>query len=249
MMRITGIVILVLSVGLASCETDPVPEPATGDVKFVVKLMNDTQEVKLNDKISLKKEYDLNLSLFKMYLTRIEATDKDGNIRTAKDVALVGLGNDNENSFTAQLPVGNYDQFKMGFGVDAAQNNADHKSFPNSHPLATYQSMYWDMLKYRFVKMEGKADSRTGGPTNILVAYHTGTDPLYQRKTFSESLNISVDAVTEVVLQIDLNEILDGPAGSIDFATQNQTHSDPSGLSIARVFMENLAASAEVEVK
>ncbi len=236
--------LLVLMLLISSCKNDK-KELKEGVLKVSVELYNGNERVSINDTVRLTDEYDFFISLFRLYLAEVEVRDNTGSYEVSS-IELVDPASDLDNSFSAEILVGDYNSLELGFGVDPLQNDMDPGSFPNEHPLSSYQSMYWSMLKYRFAKFEGKAKSRLTGQDNIFVAYHPGLDSLYQKKNFDLSFSVSETATTQLVLSIDLNEILDGPAGKIDLATEPQTHSTPADFDIARKFMVNLAASAKL---
>lgn len=216
-------------------------------LKVTVELYNGSERVSIYDTVSLTDEYDFYLSLFRLYLAEIEVKGTDGT-KEVSSIELVDPASDLDNSFSVTIEEGDYQSLEMGFGVDAIQNDMDPGSFANEHPLSAYQSMYWSMLKYRFAKFEGNATSRITGQNNILVAFHPGTDDLYQQLSFDLNINIRDGATTEILMRLDINDFLDGPGGQIDLATEPQTHSEPSDIHIARAFMANLAASAKVSV-
>ncbi len=246
MIRITVILSLFL---LDACEPDPNPVfEEKANIRIELTLMNDTQRVLLHDTVALADEYDFYLSLFRLYLSKVRFLNENGEEVPLKDIALLDPGSNTANSFTGSIPEGNYHELRVGFGVDHEQNNLDPASFENSHPLSSYQSMYWTMLKYRFAKFEGKASSRLNSNDNIFVSYHPGTDEAYHTRNFPIDFSPAVGSNTTIRLVLDINEILDGPGGKIDFATEATTHSMPSDIQIAKKFMENLAASADLIV-
>lgn len=235
---------LVLVVG-TSCKEDK-KELGEGMLKVSTELYNGNERVSIDDTVALTDEYNFYLSLFRLYLAQVEIKGNEGT-KLISAIELVDPAGNN-NSFSAKIAEGDYDTFELGYGVDAIQNDMDPGSFDNAHPLSSYQSMYWSMLKYRFAKFEGKAKSRTSGVDNIFIAYHPGTDDLYEKKSYPLNVKIRNGVTTEIKLRMDINAFMDGPGGKIDMATEPQTHSEPSDIHIARKFMENVAASAKVSV-
>lgn len=237
---------LFTAVAFTACKPDPEPAQEKATVTMEISLMNGSEPVMLNDTVNMAAEYDLFLSLFRLYLSNARLVAENGDEAMLTEVALLDPASDKLNYIRASVPPGTYKELKVGFGVDPAQNDMDPSSFENAHPLSSYQSMYWSMLKYRFAKFEGKATSRMGGPANIFVSYHPGTNALYQQKSFPVDLGLVLNDEATLSLFIDINEIVDGPAGSIDFATEKSTHSTSSDIQIAEKFMKNLAASADL---
>ena len=94
--------------------------------------------------------------------------------------------------------------------------------------------------------LEGLAISKKD-TVNIPFAYHTGTDPLYQVKTFDTDISSSSSALGyNLNFSIDLNILFDGPGGKIDIPTQSFTHSEGPSLVVAGIFMENLKAAIQL---
>lgn len=232
----------VFALALAGCgEQDEQASMLT----FEMELTNGGEKVSINDTVHLEEEYDFYMSLFRLYLSKITLTTTSGDLIPVENVVLLSPANDGQNSFSASVPTEAYNKLSVGFGVDPVQNNLKPENFQNEHPLSSYQSMYWTMLKYRFAKFEGKAFSRLDDVNdNIMVAYHPGTDELYHSRSFDIDLSESPDY--HLKLSLDINEIMNGPAGKIDFATEATTHSTPEDIHIAEKFMKNIAASADV---
>ena len=234
----------------ASCKEDTkeTEEPRNGTFEVSVKLYNGTEEVTIGDTLSMTDDYDFYISLFRLYLAEIQLRSADG-AETVSSIELVDPAGA-ANSFSASVPSGSYSSFELGYGVDAVQNDMNPGSFPNEHPLSSYQSMYWSMLKYRFAKFEGFAYSRTvDSLTNIGVAYHPGTDPLYEKRSYDVNINIEDGSTSGLIMKMDINDLLDGPGGKIDLGLEPQTHSEPSDIHIAQKFMVNLAEAVTIEAK
>jgi hypothetical protein len=229
-----------------ACEEDN-KESKEGMVKLSVELYNGTERVMIDDTVSLQ-DYNFYISLFRLYLAEIQISGSGSN-HEISSIELVDPASTDANSFSAAVPEGDYSSLELGFGVDAVQNDMDPGSFPNEHPLSSYQSMYWSMLKYRFAKFEGFADDRsTPQNDNIGIAYHPGTDALYHKESYPLDIKVRDGQTTEIMMRMDINDLLDGPGGKIDFALEPQTHSEPSDIHIAIKFMDNLAAAANVSL-
>lgn len=225
-----------------SCEEDEKRE-LQKKVNFSIDLMSNGEEVNVTDTIDFNADYRFYLSTFKAYLSNISLVDAIGNETMLEDVVLIDFERDQTVDFSISLPAGEFTKVKFGLGLDAAQNASDPISFSNDHPLASYQGMYWSMIKYRFAVLEGLALPKSGS-SNIPVTYHTGTDPLYNVVVLDTDINSSSSALDyRLNITIDLNTIFDGPAGKIDFATESSTHSVGPALKTAEIFMDNMAAS------
>lgn len=235
----------VLFAGTA-CKEDN-KESKEGMLKVSVELYNGSERVMVDDTVKLQ-DYNFYLSLFRLYLAEVEISNANGT-REISSIELVDPASTDANSFSVKVPEGDYNSFELGYGVDPVQNDMDPGSFPNEHPLSSYQSMYWSMLKYRFAKFEGFADSSaTAKNENIGIAYHPGTDPLYHKKSYDLDIKVRDGQTTEIMMRMDINDIMNGPGGKIDLGTEPQTHSEPSDIHIAIKFMDNLASAVKVSM-
>lgn len=246
MKKINFLGILALVFLFSTCEKDPPIEPTK--LKFIVTMSDGQKSVGQNEDISLSNNQDLNISLFRLYFSNITLF-KEGSEVEIKDVVLLDPGIDGENSFTVEMDEGTFSAIRFGLGVNALQNDENPGDFANDHPLSTYQSMYWSMLKYRFSKFEGKANitGQIGSANDVALAFHPGTDALYQKLTLSKSISIKAESTTTININIDLNEMFSG-ANPFDLTDENetQTHSNSSDIQIAQKFMENLKASISI---
>ncbi len=226
-----------------SCEED-VKKTYEKKAEFSVSLESNSMPANLHDTVDFTTDYRLYLSTFKAYLSNITLIEEGGKEVMVKDIVLINLDHDESSSFSITLPSGQFTKMRIGIGLDPEQNDSDPNSFANSsNPLSSYQGMYWSMVKYRFVVLEGLALPKRD-TVNIPFAYHAGTDPLYQIKTFETDINSSSSALGySFNLSIDLNTLFDGPAGKIDIPTQSFTHSEGPNLAVAATFMENLKAA------
>ncbi len=230
---------------MASCEDD-VKQTYQKKATFNISLENSSSDLSLFDTVDFSADYRMYITTFKAYLSNITLLSADGAETIIKDVELVNLQNDETSSFTLDLPSGNFTKVRVGLGLNPQQNDSDPNSFPNANPLSSFNGMYWNMLKYRFVVFEGLALSKKD-TVNIPFTYHTGTDPLYQVKTFDTDVNTSGSALGyQLNFKIDINTIFNGPAGKIDIATQSFTHSEGSSLAVAATFMENFKAAIQL---
>lgn len=242
------LVVLFVALALAgtACKSEN-KESKKGMVKVTMQVYNGSERVYDFDTVHMTREYDFYLELFRLYLAEIELKGANGS-KSLSSIELLDPASKTANSFSVEMPEGDFDTFELGYGVDPVQNDLDPGSFDNDHPLSSYSSMYWSMLKYRFAKFEGKASSRDTAISNIFIAYHPGTDPLYHKKSYSVPVKVRNGQTTEIIMKMDINDLVDGPGGSIDFAKEPQTHSELSDIAIAIKFMANLAEAVEVNL-
>jgi hypothetical protein len=228
----------------------PTPLVNTNQVEFTVRLKTENDFIIGNDTALLKNGYEAAFSLFKIYLSNLKVVDSTNSHTDIGDVVLVDPIDINNNTFTLDVPYGTYDKLNFGLGLDAQTNNSQPSSFQNEHPLSTFQSMYWSMLKYRFAKIEGKSDlaGNFGDNNDILLSYHTGTDAMYRTIEIDDTnfdANFVIDdvATIEVEIIIDLDKLFDGAGGSIDISNESSTHSTPAQMAFTTKLTDNLASS------
>lgn len=235
----------------AACKEDVKEEytpSKTVELKIVV--TDNGSPMMLTDHADLSTGFDFELNLFKLYLSNITLTNTDGTDELVKGVDIVSIGEDGENVVQLSIPYGNYKSLKLGYGLDADQNNSDPSSFDSDHPLSNWQSMHWPMIKYRFVKLEGYATSLTDS-SEFLVSIHPGTDPLYQIKsyTFDNGLTVNDNSNSSLELSVDINDLFDGPGGIIDFINGgDQVHMTGADDEFGERFMVNMASGFELNV-
>lgn len=245
---VLGVLAFVFSI--SSCTKDSEDKQESGKLKFNVVLTDGVKPVNQNEVISLSNGQEINVSLFRLYFSNISLSQFDASTELLiKDVALLDPGVDGSNSFTVELDGATFSSIKFGLGVDAIQNDQNPGDFPNEHPLSTYQSMYWSMLKYRFAKFEGKGnlDGQLGSTSDVAIAFHPGTNPLYKKLVLPVNVTIKEGTTSTVNINININEIFAGnnPFDLTD-GSETQTHSTASDIQIAEKFMENLKTSITI---
>jgi hypothetical protein len=230
---------------LSSCTDDDTQNSdVTTSLSVNVVMKSSNNVVRQGETIELANDQDIIISLFRVYLSNISLTTSSGAEVELKDVALVDPSSVGDNTFTVNLKGNTFTAINFGLGVDADMNDMNPGDFAQEHPLSTYQSMYWSMLKYRFVKFEGKANSKgnLGNLDDIPIALHPGTDALYKSVQLPVDFSVATGDKAEMTLEIDMDELFSGSNG-FDFETESQTHSTTSDIQIADKFMTNLAAS------
>lgn len=247
-MKIWKLLALLVMAGLLhSCKDDdngPEPQPKA-TVNFKLDLQHKGSDVHLFDTIALNANSDFYLSLFRIYLSHISAVAEGGNMQELKDVAIFSPGTDSASSFSASIPAGEYQAFDIGFGLDAQQNDADPASFPAGHPMSLEETMYWPMMKYRFVKFEGVLFE----DTSYAIAYHPGLDIMYMSKNYSQQFSAAENDEIDVHLILDMGKLLDGPAGLVNYRQIPQWHGDSATMAVAQLFMANLVQSSSLEIR
>lgn len=188
--------------------------------------------------------YQFRMDVMKMYLSRIKMTGTKQNY-DIEDVIFFNYKNGSTFTLTDTIPAGEYNGFNFLAGLDSVHNNSNPSSFNINHPLSTAQSMYWGMLKYRFLVMEGIIYDASGKELNS-VSYHTGVDLV---KLSSTPKTIKADDQNPITIQVkfDLAKIFTASANTIDPTKEVFTHSSPgSEYTLANKVMTNFVAGTTV---
>lgn len=217
--------LFICSTFLISCNKDK--DSVT--VQFTIKTSNKTPN---------NRAYQLAVAKTKILFSNFEYIDKNNNEILVKDVFLLTSANTN---FKFTFPGGDYSKFKFSFGLDKTKNNTTPSSYPSSSPLSVETGLYWDMLKYRFLILEGNVDnSITKNQTPATpFSMHLGTDTLYQEITFtnfprsSNQLNITIDLDKLFVLDSD-------PFQLTNFSNHSEPSEIPNAVAIRNSFVNSI---------
>lgn len=252
-----GLIILSLAFIVSNCrKSDDSEKEATLKFSTALAIDQGATTVTIGDTLVMNTGYDFNLKKFKLYLSNITLLGAN-NDPEIMDIILADVGDSETGAFTVKVKPGNYSSVRLGIGLDPIQNDSDPESFPDEHPLSSYNQMYWTMLKYRFAILEGRSDNTgqlNGDTTDILNAYHPGLDSLYSVNTYPINLTVEENENYELVFTVFVDEIFSHGSG-IDMRTEPQSHSEigdslnPGDFDIARRFMENLSATASLEIR
>lgn len=200
-----------------------------GKVTFTIKSSNFTAN---------GRAYTLDDTKTRIYFSNFKFKNASGKEVVVKDIFLYKNSN---SSFTYSVPKGNYTTFEFSFGLDAVQNANTPASFSASHPLSVENGMYWDMLKYRFLVVEGNIDnSPTKDQTPATpFSMHLGTDTLYTKiaavavPKSGEALNIELDMDKLFVLDAD-------PFQLINFSNHSEFSEIPRTVAIKNSFVSGI---------
>ncbi len=186
--------------------------------------------------------YTIQIEGFKFYISNLTLVKTNNQEIKIKDVDLINFKVAGENYTDAKILIGDYKAIKFGIGVDSVLNHIDPSQYPNNHPLSLYQNTYWNWsTQYRFLMLEGRADTVIGSSSNInqLLIYHTGLDNLYREYQKNVTFSIGLNAIYEEKLIIDINQIFYGTFGNIDLKTESFTHAT-TNYNVALKATENL---------
>ncbi|HUM50388.1 MAG TPA: hypothetical protein PK431_01185 [Chitinophagales bacterium] len=203
--------------------------------------------IKTTNKTPNNRPYQLSVAKTKILFSNFVYVDKDNNEVLVKDVFLLTSA---VNNFQFKFPGGNFTKFKFSFGLDSIKNNSVPASFPASSPLSVETGLYWDMLKYRFLILEGNIDnSVTKNQTpNTPFSMHIGSDTLYQQIVASnfpkigEQLNITLDLDKLFVLDNDNFQIT-------NFSNHSEASEIAKGIAIRNSFVNSIQTTITPKAK
>lgn len=141
---------------------------------------------------------------------------------------------------------GEYSGVNLGIGIPAGINKKVPSDFPSSSPLSE-ENNYWDSWKsYIFTKTEGALDTLNNGVYNLQFSYHTGIDDLYRTVNLPKNIKIIDGQTTELIIEVDINELLDGKSGAID-PRKNQNAHSLNNKPIALIISNNYQTALKVK--
>ena len=182
----------------------------------------------------------------RVYLSNFSILDSNNNAVAVKDIILVNK--DNSNTFSFKLPSGvNYQKIRFCFGLDyAANHTVDPSVFAPSHPLSLSQDMFWGMLRYRFIVVEGKIDSSSAKnqvPANPF-SMHLGSDTLYRSITANLPAALSVGTTINIKADVSKMFVLDQSVFDItNFSNHSATAEIPNAIVITDNFVNAIQTS------
>ena len=167
------------------------------------------------------------VELLKFYLSNCFLEKQDGTLIPIVDVALVDYASATPLSIDLDVETGNYINLHFAIGLDSLMNASDPVDFDSSHPLSIANNTYWSWAsKYKFFMLEGRVDSQSDGIPDATFSYHSGFNSLYREITVPlNDFNISSDGAA-VLLELNLESVLNGEAGVIDFVSEPFSHSE-----------------------
>lgn len=167
------------------------------------------------------------VELLKFYLSNCFLEKQDGTLIPIVDVALVDYGLATPLSIDLDVETDNYINLHFAVGLDSLMNASDPVDFDSSHPLSIVNNTYWSWAsKYKFFMLEGRVDSQSDGIPDATFSYHSGFNSLYREITVPlNNFNISSDGAA-LLLELNLESVLHGDAGVIDFVSEPFSHSE-----------------------
>lgn len=248
--------LLVAALLLVTCRPDedvtPEPQPlplTTGTLKVVVRPTWDGAPFVMNQVYTNVSNYRVKVEGIKFYLGDIQLSN-GGTSTLARDIAYFDLHNNGDTVICSGIQPGNWSGLSAGLGVPAALNDADPLNYPPGHPLDLALGTYWTWATaYRFLQFDGRYDVNASAtvPPASPFSMHTGLNACYQE--FELPLNgdlvITAGGTTTLVLEMAVDRFFYSDAGTVDLATENQTHG--TNLPLAQKLTNNVVHSISAE--
>jgi hypothetical protein len=237
---------------LTSCNKNDV-ETQTSTSNIQLSAYSNGAKVTENQGISLYDGISYKITTLKFYISNIRLVNHQGEeipfkidaniLGSEQGVFLYEYGK-NE-SFSGSIPENHYMKLRFDLGLDSVLNNIDPNQFSAEHPLSRDKDMFWDMMKYRFVVMEGNADTSKLDQYNFPFSYHLGGKDFLRNIEMDIDWNVKSDQVTSLPIRIDLDKVFTDGANKIDVLTFFSYHSMDEQKGIGMQLMDNISKSFE----
>lgn len=242
MNHVKFIILLSAILVFVSCKKDAAPPSVT----IAWKAQNKGVDIIKGGNLKDVENRNFNFSALRFYVNNISLIGVDDVVTQSKSIFLYDLG-ENEFDIYYNFPAGKYKAIRFGLGLDSITNESNPNSFAEDHPLSIEQGMYWDMLKYRFLVMEGNFDNSEAGtstPTQPF-ALHIGTNPMYRTVEIFKSIEIT-DGNNELDIPFEVNQILYSSGDTIKLREHYSNDSNtPEQLVFGNKLMTNFKNALE----
>lgn len=234
--------LLALAFVLPACKD---PKKEEGNLKIQLQPYVGSQPLSFSNTIYTDGDREFFFSKLKFYISHVKLVKADNSEVEVEDVAFFNYSEYAWKSFTVKADPGTYKGIKFSVGLDPAQNSTNPLDLSSSDPLGPQDDMHWDWLKYRFIVMEGTADtlgnSFAGGVHGLV--YHVGRDTCYRGVSLSGTeFTVNAEGEKLLNLKVDLLNVFQGADG-IDMFVEKGTQSEDSDLDIAIKFINKFSES------
>tara|TARA_B110000977_G_scaffold198431_1_gene283283 strand:- start:435 stop:1184 length:750 start_codon:yes stop_codon:yes gene_type:complete len=238
-------ILLGVLIFISSCKEDK-PNNKNSKAPLVIDLNAVVSTMPLELQTTLYTDHlnrNYKVELLKFYMTNWKLEKTDGSLIMLNEINLVDFSLDEPLNIEADIETGTYVNLHFGIGLDPSLNASDPVDFESSHPLSVAQNTYWTWVsKYKFFMLEGRVDAQGGTEPNSAFSYHTGFDEMYREVSISLDNLVFDNSGDSLHLELDVSKIINGTNGTIDFVTENSSHSlDESGLT--EIISDNLVNS------
>jgi hypothetical protein len=144
------------------------------------------------------------------------------------------------------LNTGTYNNLNLTVGVPSSLNKKIPSDFKSTNSLSE-EGQYWDSWKsYIFTKTEGKIDTSNIASDAFNFSYHTGTDEMFRTVSLPKSFTIDKDKNTDITIELDVKELLDGKSGTVNPFKDQNAHS-LSNKAVALKISDNYKTALKIK--
>lgn len=198
-------------------------------------------------------DYPLLFQRFRMYVSDITLLKNGEEVKIA-DAAYLDFTQDFTPTDTTEtlplvlhnVPEGDYDAIRIGFGVNPVNNAKQPIDFKSSNPLSI-ETDYWPGWKsYIFLVLDGKADPDKDGVKDLNFSYHCGSDEVYTVNTFQTPVQVS-DNKNSLNITFDVMRLLTNSDGSLfDIPVDPITSNEASDTRVAKEIMSHIQGATAI---
>jgi len=224
----TSIVTLLL-LSLNSCVKDEPKNPHNCAAPLVIEFSSAIANQPLELQNTLYSDYlgrNYKVELLKFYLSNWALEKENGELISIDQINLLDFSLEGRQNLETEIDTGTYVNLHFGVGLDSLTNSSDPADFENTHPLSISQNTYWTWAtKYKFFMLEGRVDATGEEDPNQIFSYHTGDNTSYREISIPLN-NLYLDSTGDSLrLQLDLDKLINGDFGTIDFVSTPNSHS------------------------
>lgn len=240
---------------------DPVPNTENkGEMRTEWGIYNSDSLLEMNQRVSLpNSDLDYTVSAFSLYLNDVRVVNKAGDTLKVADLLLVTMnpnatkGADPQTvnkSFSWQIPNGRYTHLVFNTGVPAHLDGIGAPlatSYPDDHALSANRGTTWAWDNtYRHLTFMGDFWDKSAGNDRRTYSYHMRSSYFYSTAVLPINLNLQGGKQTAEV-RIDINQIFNGPPGSINLLKENVSDGEPKDAPLVRTMGLNTTAAITIE--
>jgi len=255
-MRNICFILLITTIWGSSC-IEP-PEESKGNLDIIFKARYETNPLILFQNTSTGQSDPTSIIFKKLdfFISDIKGVMNNGNTTAFSDVGYISMANSLNQTSSEEgtkfsikdLPIGNYNQLKLGIGLSDNVNSTSPGSYPSSSPLGLNSNYWASWNSYILCKLEGDIIQANSNTSSFL--YHAGVNGMHQQEIYNYDFNISDGKTTQIVIYINADELFFKTGAEIDLINENQTHSGTTGsteYNLAKKAIENLANSLYIQ--
>lgn len=244
--RTTTLLVMLIAIGIAwsGCKKDEEPEPDPATLKFEFAFKVGGEDVAYGQTYNLNGTV-VSFDVINYYLGGLVLTQANGlSINLEDQYILAGVGN--SATLNGELELSDIIGAKFFIGVDPRTNSQTETDFTNrpaGDPLGLQDpAMHWNWnTGYKFLRIDGDADTDADGLVNEGIAYHLGSDPFLKNYDLAKTIAISSGENT-LTFTLDVTQFFNG----VDLSKELDTHTG-NNLPLAEQLLANMTNAVSLE--